>query len=160
MNIAVPTLRTSAKALILRDRSVLLQACLIDGRLVHLLPGGTQEFGESLIDTVHREVLEETGLRVRVDEFLWVREFIARNHLPSEGDSDHVVEVIYRCTPDTDDAELGSGALPDTAQIAVRWVALAELPTITIWPETVQRLLIAWDKGGPAPAAAYLGDCP
>ncbi len=154
-----PTIRNSAKALILRERSVLLQVCRIEGQLVHLLPGGTQHFGESLNDTVRREVLEETGLPVRVDGLLWVREFITRNHLPGDDAGDHVVEVIYRCTPENG-TEPTTGALPDAEQIAVRWVPLAELPVITMWPETVKRLLIAWAEDSGELAPAYLGDCP
>ena len=154
-----PTIRNSAKALILRERSVLLQVCRIEGQVVHLLPGGTQHFGESLIDTVRREVLEETGLPVRVDGLVWVREFIVRNHLPVDDAGDHVVEVIYRCTL-TDGTEPTAGALPDVDQIGVRWVPLAELPAIIMWPETVKRLLIAWADDGGELAPAYLGDCP
>lgn len=40
---------------------------------VHLkweLPGGTNEFGETLSETVVREVAEETGLQVKVKRFL------------------------------------------------------------------------------------------
>ena len=32
------------------------------------LPGGTNEFGESLKDTLKREILKETGLKVKVLE--------------------------------------------------------------------------------------------
>lgn len=157
MSVRAATIRNAAKALILRDRTVLLQLCRIDGRVVHLLPGGTQEFGESLADTVRREVLEETGLRVDVGEPVWVREFIARNHLP--GDDDQSVEIFFRCTPEAG-AEPGRGSLPDTAQIGVRWVPFDELPAITMWPEAVRRRLIAWDKDGHPLTPAYLGDCP
>jgi 8-oxo-dGTP pyrophosphatase MutT (NUDIX family) len=154
-----PTIRNSAKALILRGRSVLLQACRFDGQAVYLLPGGTQEFGESLIEAVRREVLEETGMRVRVDGLLWVREFIARNHLPVAGGGDHAVEIIFRCTPEAG-AEPGAGALPDAGQFDVRWVPFAELPGITMWPETVKRLLIASGEASAGWDLAYLGDCP
>jgi mutator protein MutT len=36
------------------------------------LPGGAIELGESAEDAMHREVLEETGLRVSVEDFLGV----------------------------------------------------------------------------------------
>lgn len=154
-----PTIRNSAKALVLRGRSVLLQECVFGGRTVYLLPGGTQEFGEPLGDTVRREVLEETGIRVRVESLLWVREFVARNHLVVDGHGEHVVECIYRCTPEGDDAPR-TGELPDVAQVGVRWMSLSALPGITMWPETVRSLLVAWDRGDADLVPGYLGDCP
>lgn len=160
MDDGTPVIRIAAKALILRDRSVLLQACDFNGQEVYLLPGGTQEFGEPLSDTVCWEVLEETGIRVRIGGLLWVREFIARNHGAfGDGDGEHNLACIFRCSVDGD-AEPGVGALPDGAQIGVRWVPLRELLTTTMWPETVKQLLIALDQDGATLIPGCLGDCP
>ena len=82
------------------------------------LPGGRQEPGELLVQTVAREVFEETGLRVRVGELAYVSESYDRNddvhfvnatfciaieqadaahepRVPGEGAGDHVVEVAW-----------------------------------------------------------------
>lgn len=158
MSVHAATIRNSAKALIFRDRSVLLQSCRIDGQVVYLLPGGTQEFGESLDATVRREVWEETRLRIEVAALLWVQEFIARNHMAVIGNGDHAVQFIFRCIAEAD-AEIGDGSLPDAAQLGVRWVPLAELPLLTVWPEEVKRRLIAWDTESTELSHAYLGDC-
>jgi 8-oxo-dGTP diphosphatase len=155
-----PVVRNAAKALIVRDGAILLQVCRIGGRVVHLLPGGGQHGGEALDTTVRREVLEETGLPVRVERLLWVREFINRNHLPSGSPDGHGLAVIFQCTPLTDAAP-AAGTEPDSTQIDVRWVPLAALPTLTMWPEVVQRRLIAWHTtGAPLVEAVYLGDAP
>ena len=41
-----------------------------DAHLKWDVPGGTNEFGESLKDTLKREIFEETGLNVEVEELL------------------------------------------------------------------------------------------
>lgn len=136
-----------------------MQECVFHGQTVYLLPGGTQEFGESLGDTVRREVLEETGLQVCVDSLLWVREFIAHKHLEMERYGDHVVEFIYQCTAELNAVPL-TGAVPDTAQIGVGWVPLEDLAGLTMWPEAVKRLLLAHHPEGADLQHGYLDDCP
>lgn len=60
-------------AVVLRNRQVLLVRRASDPlRGQWSLPGGMLELGETLRHAVAREVLEETGLRVRVDEVLEV----------------------------------------------------------------------------------------
>ena len=49
---------TSARAIVLREGSVLV---VRDPGNTHILPGGRREPGESLIETLRREVLEESG---------------------------------------------------------------------------------------------------
>ena len=159
MSAAVPRIRNSAKAIIMRDGAILLQRCIFDGDIVYLLPGGTQEYEEALAATVRREVLEETGLRVAVGRLLWVREFIVRNHLPEESADGHVLECIFACQPE-DGAEVAEATIPDTAQLDVQWVPIRELPGVTMWPQTVRRLLIEHNGDIAQLDTRYLGDCP
>jgi len=153
------TIRVAARAVILRDGAVLLQVCQIAGREVHLLPGGGQEHGETLAEAVVREVREETGLDVTVGPLLWVREFIPRRHgLPHLGD-DHDLQCIFACTPvDAAAALAAAAARPDAAQTAVRWVPLAALAGLTLWPEAVHRRLLTLAEDGLPRTPAYLGD--
>jgi ADP-ribose pyrophosphatase YjhB (NUDIX family) len=150
--------RNSAKALIVADGAVLLQRCQFGERIVHLLPGGTQEHGETLGEAVRREVLEEAGLRVRVGRLLWVREFIAARHL-SWGDDGHTVECIFACVPEKG-ATIGTAMVPDDAQLEVRWVPLGEVTGLTMWPATIQHLLVPDFDPTAVAAPTYLGDCP
>jgi len=160
--VMVPThnaIRNSARALILCDGAVLLQVCRFDDEVVHLLPGGGQEFGEPLAATVRREVLEETGLRVQVGELLTVWEFVERTYWPvaGDGEGEHAVACIFRCIPERA-AQLAIPTVPDTAQVDVRWVPLAELPAITLRPDALRRLLIDWDGQAAFSMPAYLGN--
>ncbi|MDE2572912.1 MAG: NUDIX domain-containing protein [bacterium] len=98
-------------ALIERGDRVLLVANRYRNHAVPLwnLPGGRQEPGELLTQTLEREVLEETALRIRVGELLYVSEsydgethftnFTFRAQAEGEprppGDDDHVVDVEW-----------------------------------------------------------------
>jgi len=42
----------------------------------YVIPGGHVELGERLEDALRREILEETGLKIRDIEFLCVQEFV------------------------------------------------------------------------------------
>ncbi len=51
-------------------------------------PGGGVMFGDSLEDTLKREFLEETNLKIEILNFLFINEFIDQKH--------HAVEVFYQ----------------------------------------------------------------
>jgi ADP-ribose pyrophosphatase YjhB (NUDIX family) len=152
----MPAIRNSARAVIVRDGAVLLQVCRDGDRVFHLLPGGTQEFGEPLDATVRREVLEETGLTIRVERLLWVSEYIERAHRPVAGDGEHALHSIFLCIPESD-IPTASATVPDTYQVDVRWVPLTELPGIELVPRVVQQHLIEWHEQGGALVPTYLG---
>jgi ADP-ribose pyrophosphatase YjhB (NUDIX family) len=60
---------------------------------LYIFPCGHVEFGESLSDTVRREVLEESGLRVKNIKFLKINEFI--NSSEFHDNSRHFVSLQF-----------------------------------------------------------------
>jgi len=56
---------TSARAIMFKDNHIMT---VTNPGETHILPGGRREDGETLIETVQRECLEETGWVVRVGE--------------------------------------------------------------------------------------------
>ncbi|MFZ4632187.1 MAG: NUDIX hydrolase [Patescibacteria group bacterium] len=65
-----------------------------DAHLKWDLPGGTNEFGESLEETLKREVVEETGLIVDVLDMM--PHSVSKVWKSSNGDV-HVILVCYHC---------------------------------------------------------------
>jgi 8-oxo-dGTP diphosphatase len=91
------------------------------------LPGGAVELGESLVEALEREILEETGLRVRTGPIVDV---VDRVHRTPDGRVEyHFVVVDYVCT--VVGGELASGS--DAADIS--WVDAAELPRFSLTPQ-------------------------
>lgn len=72
---------TSVRALVRRDDQILV---VRDPLSVHILPGGRREEGETLLQTLEREVLEETGWTIRDARLLGLAHF---QHLTPKPDS-------------------------------------------------------------------------
>jgi len=78
--------------------------------------GGHVGFGESVEAATKREVKEETGLDVEVEEIVDVMTFPW-----ADDDEKNSLQILYHCQAETDDAEAG-GDLQ-----AVEWVRPTEL---------------------------------
>lgn len=89
----MPGPRLATRAVILHHDRLLLVNAWPDGRSdLWCAPGGGVERGQSLPDTLAREVMEECGLAIAVGEPCLINEF----HDP--GGTFHQVEVFFRCT--------------------------------------------------------------
>ena len=58
------------------DKVLLVRRARSPGKGFYSLPGGRVEFGESLHTALHREVDEETGLRIEIAAFIGWREVL------------------------------------------------------------------------------------
>ncbi|WP_338676393.1 NUDIX domain-containing protein [Streptomyces sp. SCSIO 30461] len=112
-----------------------------DGRLLAIrradngrweLPGGVLELNESPQEGVAREVWEETGIRVKVDELTGIYKNMTRG----------VVALVFRCKP--------SGGMERTSDesTAVEWITPGEASELMAEAYAV-RLLDALDGAGP-----------
>lgn len=78
------------------------------------IPGGTIKFHEKMIDALNREILEETGLKVRVGKILFCYDF------PSSSER-HQFQIVYEC-----DYLGGEVTLNPEDHEEFKWVDLAE----------------------------------
>jgi ADP-ribose pyrophosphatase YjhB (NUDIX family) len=129
-------IRSSVKALIIKDHQLLTIEKQNNGIKKYILPGGGQEFNETLSDAVARECMEEIGVDVEVGELIWVREFISKNHVPfqSEDDQTHIVEHIFEVTLKGDIPKKFIPAEPDATQTDVVWLPIEEINDYNYYP--------------------------
>ena len=133
-----------------REGRILLCSHEKGGKQYWLLPGGGVNSGESLVDALHRELLEEVGIKEElpvegpvaiVDSIAPQRSFAAK----------HVVHIIF--AGDLGERSLEAASSQDTAVRGHRLFGVGELDEIVLHPP-IQRFLTRWRPGDPV---VYLG---
>lgn len=120
---ATRQIRPGVSAVILDgDGRILLQQRTDNG--MWGLPGGAVEFGESVLEALHREVLEETGLTIEVERVVGVYSHpdIHQIITYSDGNVVHFVSTCFACRPTGGTLTLGD----ETSGLA--WFAPAAWP--------------------------------
>ena len=136
----IAPIRNSVRALIMRhNRVLLLRKQRPDGGPRYVLPGGGQELGESIEQTLWRECLEEIGVPVDMVALLHVAEiFKARDTRPKSFRQQ--IEFIFDCRVPADYVA-GPGEKPDKGQLAVEWIDLSQIDVIDLWPTGTRKLV-------------------
>jgi len=99
------------------------------------LPGGLQEVGETVFAAAAREVLEETGLTIRVIELVEVVDSITRD--PEGRTQYHYTLVDVRA-----EWRAGEAVAADDAE-GVSWAPLDALNSYDLWSETERVIQLA-----------------
>ena len=147
-------IRVAAKAIIVRDGRLLVTRNVDAVGEWYLLPGGGQEPGEALPETVRRECREEVGADVEVGALRFVRDYVGRHHeFATEDGEVHQLELMFACALPPG-AEPRNGPVPDSAQVGVAWLELADLERHRLYPQVLKRALAA----PPGAVPVYLGD--
>jgi ADP-ribose pyrophosphatase YjhB (NUDIX family) len=131
--------RPSVSAAVFRDARVLLvQRAKPPFENIWTLPGGHIEAGEEARAAVHRELLEETGIRADLKGVVDVADVILRR---DDGALDrHYVIAVYYGRWLSGEAKAAS----DTR--ALRWVELSELGQLELTDGAHRIILNAYDR--------------
>ncbi|MEU3835791.1 NUDIX hydrolase [Streptomyces microflavus] len=128
-----------------------------DGRLLLIhktdndlwaLPGGGHDIGERIGDTAVREVEEETGIEVEVDNIVGL--YTDPEHVLAydDGEVRQQFSICFRAHP------VGGRLRTSSESKEVRWVEPADLNYLDIHPSMRLRILHGLDESGQAP---YIG---
>ncbi|WP_019119504.1 NUDIX domain-containing protein [Brevibacillus massiliensis] len=150
-------IRNSARAVIIQDDKILAVKVRQPYGDCYFLPGGGQQPGEDLQQTVRRECMEEIGQDVVVIDLLFVREYIGQNHQFAKYDGGiHQVDHIFLCEIKHPSNDIQPGLNPDTGQLAIEWIRFDDLSHENFFPQAMIPYLIDYVNGKPIPT--YLGD--
>lgn len=136
-------IRSSVCALIMKDDHILTIKKQDKDIIEYILPGGGQEFGETLIDALHREVREEVGASIKNIKLLYVRKYIGKNHEHSERDKGlHIVNHIFLCEIEEENKYQLE---PDHDQVGIEWIRIGDLARYNFYPKELIMHLIKID---------------
>ena len=139
-------IRTSAKALVIRDGCMLAIKLRDQDGEFYIMPGGGQSAGELLPAAVEREVAEETGIAVKAVDVVFVIE-------GAEGEPQHRVDIVFLCEYI---GLIEADRHPDSNQIGYEWLAIDALNHTPLYPSKLRRPIMNLFAG--KETAVYLGN--
>ncbi|MCB9471402.1 MAG: NUDIX hydrolase [Candidatus Obscuribacterales bacterium] len=143
---SLPTTRVSV--VVLDDEGNILLVRHRKGKKRHwVLPGGRLEHGESFEECARREMVEETGLEVKIDRFLYISEALAPDR------SRHIVNIFVKATVIGGLLKCGEEKVLD----AVDYIPVAKLETLKLFPP-VGKQIIELARGAEPRGIKYLGN--
>lgn len=130
---SLPRLRHSVRALLVDpdDRLLLCRAHTPDGLTVWIAPGGGIESGETLLEALARELMEEVGFRLDAEPpHVWHSTIVSPDHVPG---FDGTINDYYliRTAPFVPSPTLTAAELAAENLSAFRWWPLPELASYT-----------------------------
>lgn len=133
----IKSIRNAVKAIMIEDESILLIKHKSD-RIYYTLPGGGIKHNENIYDALRRECLEETGLKIRVLDLLFLTEYIAdKDALTIQDKGFHQIDMYFQCEV-IHEAEINQAIEYDKTQIAYEWVAIDKLEELIFYPESLK----------------------
>ncbi|WP_181909725.1 NUDIX domain-containing protein [Paenibacillus taihuensis] len=135
-------IRVRPTALIIENDSVLLIEYSENGEFHYNLPGGGAEPGETITDSLAREMMEEAAAEVNVGRVAFVYEFAPHKQSGTydSATTPHALIIVFDCTL-KDGSQPRLPDQPDPMQVGVRWIRLDELESIMLFPNVKKQII-------------------
>ncbi len=150
------SIRSGAKAIIIKDGSILLNRCAHkDGSIYYDLPGGGQKQHEALEDAILREVKEETGYTARILRFAALAEEIHTNPFIREKYPEYSHRMLHIFLAEPTDDEPQTPTELDHGMESHVWLSLTEFSQLReVYPPSLPDRI---DEILASPGALWLG---
>ena len=125
--------RNSAKAILVHDGKILVNRCVSRFGEYYALPGGGQRSGETLMEAVKRELLEETGYSVEPLRMAGVYERVNTTHTDANA---HKIYFIFYCR--LANMNRRKPTQRDRYQVGMEWIDLREIGYRNLFPRAIR----------------------
>lgn len=120
---------------ILKEDKILLVQHKKRGRKYWLLPGGRVEFGETLLEAIQREMLEEANIKVEVGNLLFISDAIS----PEIETKRHIINIFFEGRIISGELKIGYEKILQR----IEFVPISRLDELTFYP-TIKEELKKW----------------
>jgi 8-oxo-dGTP diphosphatase len=116
-------MKTRPSAIIIADNKLLTLKYNYNGNTLYAIPGGNLEFGEKLEEALARELEEEIGLKIEVQNLIFIAEVRVQKK-----DTLHCIfkSIIVSGTPNLNPKE--------TTALEICWLPLSTLEDYNLYP--------------------------
>ncbi|RXZ77411.1 NUDIX domain-containing protein [Paenibacillaceae bacterium] len=134
-------IRIRPTALIIEDNQILfIEYSESQNELHYNLPGGGVEAGESITETLERELWEEANIQINIGPIAFLYEYNPLNQSGEYESNTPVLNIIFECSiKPGSEAKLPDN--PDPMQIGVRWISLESLEQIILYPNIKSHII-------------------
>lgn len=141
------SIRSTAKAIIVNKDKVLLNKCFDEENgHYYSLPGGGQKTCETLEEAIKREVLEETGYKVKTKRFSALFEEICEDERLKELYPDYIHKIYHIFVCELVDKVKKTPTEVDKMQICAEWIDLDDLNKVTLLPRVLNNNILKMIK--------------
>ena len=118
--------------LIIENNKILTMQYRYGDADVYNLPGGNVEFGETMADTLAREMVEELNLQVEIQELVSIGEvfFLEKKK--------HTLHALFKGKIIAGEPIINPA---ETSALAIKWINISDLPNINLYPNITDTIL-------------------